>query len=262
MKRKLFGITVFVIFLFLGCSEKQSKNESKTISINNIVDLTHTLNSDFPFIPVKKLTYPFELIPMATLKNNGVEANSWKIHEHLGTHTDAPNHFIEGQKSLDQLELKDLIVPVVVIDIEAKATKNSDAELSIDDINKFEKEFGKIPDHSCVMMYSGWEKHLNGSLFVGLDSKQVKHYPGFSNDAIKFLVNKRNIAGIGVDVLSFDPGTDENYTGHKTLFKAGKWGVECVANLNKIPKTGATVIVAAPKVDKATGGFSRIIAVW
>jgi len=134
--------------------------------------------------------------------------------------------------------------------------------LTIDDINEFEKEFGKIPGHSCVMMYSGWEKHLKDSMFVGLDNKQVKHYPGFSNDAIKFLVSERNIAGIGVDVLSFDPGIDENYTGHKTLFEAGKWGVECVANLDKIPKSGATVIVAAPKVGKATGGFTRIIAVW
>jgi kynurenine formamidase len=262
MKKIQFVTTAFVIIFLFGCNNKQSKEEGKVIHIDNIVDLTHTLTSDFPFIPVKKLTYPFELIPMATLKDNGVEANSWKIHEHLGTHTDAPNHFIEGQKSLDQLELKDLIVPVVVIDIEAKASKNSDAELTVDDIIKFEKECGEIPDHSCVMMYSGWEKHLKDSLFVGLDSKQVKHYPGFSNDAIKFLVKERNIAGIGVDVLSFDPGTDENYTGHKTLFEAGKWGVECVANLNKIPKSGATVIVAAPKVGKATGGFSRIIAVW
>lgn len=262
MKKIQHIILVSAITFLCGCKSKQPQNESNVIHIDNIVDLTHTLTSDFPFIPVKKLTYPFELIPMATLKDNGVEANSWKIHEHLGTHTDAPNHFIQGQKSLDQLELKDLIVPVVVIDIEEKASKSSDAELTIDDINKFEKEFGKIPDHSCVMMYSGWEKHLKDSLFVGLDSKQVKHYPGFSNDAIKFLVNERNIAGIGVDVLSFDPGIDENYTGHKTLFEAGKWGVECVANLDKIPKKGATVIVAAPKVGKATGGFSRIIAVW
>jgi kynurenine formamidase len=261
MKKTQFVITFLVIISLVSCN-KQSKNENKIIHIDNIVDLTHTLTSDFPFIPVKKLTYPFELIPMATLKGNGVEANSWKIHEHLGTHTDAPNHFIQGQKSLDQLDLRDLIVPVVVIDIEEKASKNSDAELTVDDIKKFEKEFGRIPEHSCVMMYSGWEKHVRDSLFVGLDSNQVKHYPGFSNDAIKFLVADRNIAGIGVDVLSFDPGIDENYTGHKTLFEAGKWGIECVANLSEIPKTGATVIVAAPKVGKATGGFSRIIAVW
>src|SRR6267154_1121347 len=236
MKKVQFGITAFVIIILIGCDHKQSKDEGKVIHIDNIVDLTHTLTSDFPFIPVKKLTYQFELIPMATIKDNGVEANSWKIHEHLGTHTDAPNHFILGQKSIDQLELRDLIVPVVVIDIEAKASKSSDAALTIEDINKFENEFGKIPDHSCVMMYSGWEKHLKDSLFVGLDHKHVKHYPGFSNDAITFLVKERNIAGIGVDVLSFDPGIDENYTGHKTLFEAGKWGVECVGNLNKIPK--------------------------
>jgi kynurenine formamidase len=262
MIKKPFILLAFIALCGLGCKTEPAKSRQNIISIDNIVDLTHTLTPEFPFIPVRKLTYPFELIPMATLKDNGVEANSWKIHEHLGTHTDAPNHFIAGQKSLDQIALKDLIVPMVVIDIEAKASKSSDAELTVADIEKFEKENGKIPDHACVMMYSGWEKHLNDTMFVGLDSKQVKHYPGFSNEAIKFLVNERNIAGIGVDVLSFDPGIDENYTGHKTLFEAGKWGVECVANLNKIPKTGANVIVAAPKVGKATGGFSRIIAVW
>ena len=258
---KIFTIAYAVSYL-IGCKSEPAKNANNVIHIDNIVDLTHTLTPEFPFIPVKKLTYPFELIPMATLGQNGVEANSWKIHEHLGTHTDAPNHFIAGQKSLDQLDLKDLIVPVVVIDIEAKALKNRDAEVTIEDITTFENEFGKIPEHACVMMYSGWEKHIKDSMFVGLDSKKVKHYPGFSNAAIKFLIDERKIAGIGVDVLSFDPGVDENYTGHKTLFSAGKWGVECVANLNKIPKTGATVIVAAPKVGKATGGFSRIIAIW
>jgi kynurenine formamidase len=256
---RFFWSKIFPLIALVGCSVKQ---DDKIIHINHIVDLTHTLTPDFPFIPVKKLTYPFELVPMATLQENGVEANSWKIHEHLGTHTDAPNHFVANQKSLDQIALTDLIVPVVVIDIEAKAIKSSDAELTLEDIQNFEKQNGKIPEHSCVMMYSGWEKHLNDSLFVGLDRNQVKHYPGFSTEAITFLVNERNIAGIGVDGLSFDPGTDENYTGHKILFKAGKWGVECVANLNKIPKTGATIIVAVPKVGNATGGFSRIIAVW
>ena len=248
--------------IFIGCADKPAKDNSRILHIDSIVDLTHTLTAEFPFIPVKKLTYPFELIPMATLNENGVEANSWKIHEHLGTHIDAPNHFIANQKSVDQIALKDLIVPVVVIDIEQKAANNTDAQLTVDDINNFEKQFGRIPDNACVMMYSGWEKRLKDSSFVGLDDKQVKHFPGFSNDAIQFLLSNRNIAGIGVDVLSFDPGIDENYTGHKTLFNAGKWGAECVANLNKIPKTGATIIVGAPKVGKATGGFSRIIAVW
>ncbi len=262
MAKKQFIFISFIAIIFVSCASERTKNNSHVIHIDNIVDLTYTLTSDFPFIPVKKLTFPFELIPMATLKENDVAANSWKIHEHLGTHIDAPNHFIENQKSVDQLDLRDLIVPVVVIDIEEKAFHNSDAELTVDDIKNFENKYGKIPDHACVMMYSGWGKRLGDSSYIGLDNKHVKHYPGFSTDAIRFLLTNRNIAGIGVDVLSIDPGIDENYTGHKTLFAAGKWAVENVANLNKIPKKGATVIVGAPKVGKATGGISRIIAVW
>jgi kynurenine formamidase len=264
MANKQFTLIICGIISF-ACrtdTNRPTENESKVIHIAHIVDLTYTLTPDFPFIPVKNLTYPFELIPMATLNENGVAANSWRIHEHLGTHIDAPNHFIENQKSLDQIELKDLIVPVVVIDIEEKAAKNRDAELTVDDIKIFESKFGRIPMHSCVMMYSGWAKHLKDSLYVGLDSHGVKHYPGFSNDAINFLLTNRQVAGIGVDVLSIDPGIDSSYTGHKKLFKAGKWCLENVANLDSIPKTGATVIVGAPKVGKATGGFSRIIAVW
>src|SRR5687767_8095099 len=144
MKKIQLGLVILIVGLLTSCNNTPSSDQGKTIHIDNIVDLTHTLTSDFPFIPVKKLTYPFELVPMATLHDNGVEANSWRIHEHLGTHTDAPNHFVANQKSLDQIELKDLIVPVVVIDIEDKASKSSDAELTVEDIMEFEKEFGKI----------------------------------------------------------------------------------------------------------------------
>lgn len=178
MSMKNLLLFLFAVSLW-GCKTGSRSDEGQVIRIGNIVDLTHTLTPEFPFIPVKKLTYPFELVPMATLEGNGVEANSWKIHEHLGTHIDAPNHFIANQKSLDQIPLRDLIVPVVVIDIEAKASQNSDAELTLDDIEAFEKQYGRIPGHACVMMYSGWEKHLRDSMFVGLDSMQTKHYPGF-----------------------------------------------------------------------------------
>jgi len=76
MKNAQLGIIAFLAICLYGCNSKESKNDGKTIHIGNIVDLTHTLNADFPFIPVKKLTYPFELIPMATLNGNGVEANT------------------------------------------------------------------------------------------------------------------------------------------------------------------------------------------
>jgi kynurenine formamidase len=264
-KLKAMDITIKLcmgMLLLCSCMNQSAKEKGRVLRIDHIKDLTHTLTPDFPFIPVKKLTYPFELIPMATLDSNGVAANSWKIHEHLGTHIDAPNHFIKDQLSLDQITIEDLIVPFVVIDISEKAARNSDAELTVEDLQQFEQQNGRIPDRACVMMYSGWEKKLKDPSFVGLDEKQVKHYPGFSTKAIQFLLTERNISGIGVDVLSIDPGIDEKYIGHRLLFAAGKWALECVANLNQVPATGATIIVGAPKVGKATGGFTRIIAVW
>ena len=97
---------------------------------------------------------------------------------------------------------------------------------------------------------------------MGMDSSGTKHFPGFSIAAVKFLAEKRDIAGIGVDVISFDPGRDNNYSTHKVLFAYGKWAVENVANLEKIPATGATLIVGAPKVGGASGGIARIFAIW
>lgn len=246
--------------LMIGCSHTES--HEKNIHYSHIEDLTYTLTPEFPYIPVEHLTFPFSMQPMATIPKNGVAANSWHIHEHLGTHIDAPNHFDSNGISVDQIKPEDLIVPVVVIDITQKAAQNRDAEVTQEDIEAFEKKYGRIPDNACVMMLSGWEKFVQTPAYLGLDSQGVKHFPGFSPAAASFLVKKRNISGIGADVISFDPGRDGTYATHKVILYHGKWGVENIAHLSKIPAAGATLIVGASKVGKATGGIARIFAVW
>lgn len=258
---------LFLIFFcsafFFGChGKKEQFAQPKMLPYSHLEDLTYTLTQDFPYIHVHKLTFPFQLKPMATLEKNGVAANTWIIHEHLGTHIDAPNHFQPDGISVDQIKPEDLIVPLIVIDIVAKSEKNKDAELTVSDIEEFEKANGRIKPHSCVMMLSGWGKYVKTPAYMGVDSSGTKHFPGFSVDAVKFLAEKRGIAGIGVDVISFDPGRDDKYSTHKMLFACGKWAVENVANLEKIPATGATLIVGAPKVGGATGGIARIFAIW
>jgi kynurenine formamidase len=257
-------LTILIIcVLSIGCSNNQQASPTgKTIPFNHIEDLTYTLTADFPYIHVHHLTFPFSMTPMATISKNGVAANIWHIHEHLGTHIDAPNHFQPGGMSVDQIKAEDLIVPVVVIDISKKAAKDRDTELALEDIQTFEHNHGKIPPHSCVMMFSGWGKFVKTATYMGVDAQGNKHFPGFSVAAVEFLATERQIAGIGVDVISFDPGKDNNYTTHKKLFSLGKWAVENIANLDKIPVTGATLIVGAPKVGGATGGIARIFAVW
>jgi kynurenine formamidase/glyoxylase-like metal-dependent hydrolase (beta-lactamase superfamily II) len=236
---------------------------SKTsIAIKNIQDLTHTLTSDFPFIPVPGVTFPFEATPIATMEDHGVRANKWTIHEHIGTQVDAPNHFAPKGISLEALKVEDLIVPVIVIDISKKSLANADAELTMEDIKQWEAVNGRIPDKACVMMYSGWEAFLYEDKYLGVDKAHIKHFPGISLAALQFLISERNISGVGVDVISLDPGYDNEYKGHKVILGAGKWAVEAVANLKLIPAKGAYLFVGAPKIKGATGGIVRLLAVW
>jgi kynurenine formamidase len=238
-----------------------AEHHTSQLPFTHIVDLTHTLNSAFPFIPTE-VTYAFEMRPIATIEKMGVAANEWKIHEHIGTQFDAPNHFIKGGLSADQVNVHTLFVPVCIIDISEKASRDRDAVLSIADIQSWEERQDRIPVNSAVFIYTGWEEKIHTPEFIGLDSAHVKHFPGISWEAAEFLVTQRNIAGVGVDVISFDPGYDNTYQAHKMVLGKGKWALECLANLKAIPVKGAYVFVGAPKVEGATGGIARVIAVW
>jgi kynurenine formamidase len=229
----------------------------------HVVDLTHALDESTPYIPVPNITFPFKKLPIATVAKNGVAAYRWEIHEHLGTQIDAPNHFFEQGLSLERLPVESLVVPLVVIDVSARAKGNPDTAVTVADIEQWEGRYGRIPERAAVMMASGWESRINDpKAFVNADGSGVMHFPGFSADAASFLAGSRQVSGIGVDTLSLDPGLDMTYASHKAWLATGKWGVELVANLRQVPPVGAIVFVGAAKVTGATGGPVRLIAVW
>ena len=264
--KKTSTFVVFLLFIFssfyIGCNGKEKPSE-KGFSFDKatILDLTHTLNSKFPYIPTD-VTYGFEMKAIATFEKMGVAANEWKIHEHIGTQFDAPNHFAKGGMSAEMIDVKNLFVPAIVINIGEKAAKDRDAVLTIDDILNWEKSNGVIPENAAVLIYAGWDKKISSPDFLGIDSAHIKHFPGISKEAAAFLVDKRSIAGVGVDVVSFDPGIDGTYQSHRIILGKGKWALECLTNLDKLPVTGAHIFVGAPKVEGATGGLSRVIAIW
>ncbi len=88
------------------------------------------------------------------------------------------------------------------------------------------------------------------------------HFPGMSTEAASFLTKKREIAGVGINNLSIDPGYGKDYTTFKIISSNGKWILECIANLKKIPPVGAYIFIGAPKIQGATGGLTIIIAIW
>lgn len=248
---------------FLLFSNATGQTGPNNLSTENIVDLTHTLDENFPYIPIPGITFPFRKTPIATIDKMGVAANRWEIHEHIGTQIDAPSHFYKDGLSLDQMPVRNFIAALAVIDISERARKDPDTTVTIEDLKNWEKQYGPLPKGAAVFMYSGWESRVHDSkAFINMDSANTMHFPGWSAEAATFLAHERDVVGIGVDVLSLDPGKDKAYKAHKAWLGAGKWGVECVANLKQVPPAGATVFVGASKVGGATGGPVRLIATF
>lgn len=248
----------------IGCAIKGKRNpdgslitETPKITFSKAVDLTHTLSADFPNFFGKPL---FKVKAKTTFKKDHFNTNQLDYFEHIGTHIDAPIHFSASGKTVEKIPVEDLVVPLHVIDIRAKADKNADAQLTLEDIQAYETTHGKIKSGSCVAMLSGWDKRAKTKEFRNVDSKKVMHFPGFSVEAAKYLAEERNVTSIGVDTLSLDIGASKDFGVHYFWLPSGRFGLECLANLEQLPQTGATIVVGAPKFAGCTGGPSRIIA--
>jgi kynurenine formamidase len=236
--------------------------EKRTLAADHVLDLTHVLSPAFPIWP-SPVNFPIRVTNTATVGKDGFYANKWELVEHHGTHLDAPAHFAPKGATADRLEAPSLLVPAAVIDLRERARKDADAVVTIDDLKAWERAHGQLPKDCGVFLNSGWDaKAGDAKAFLGQDGGKTLHFPGFSKEACAFLLAEREVAGLGVDTLSLDFGASADFAVHKLWLGAGKWGLECVANLSKLPPAGATVFVGAPKVLGASGGPTRVLAVW
>jgi kynurenine formamidase len=227
----------------------------------HVADLTHPLSPQSPVYPNLP---PFVThTPPASHASGSVSINHYELVDHCGTHLDAPYHCYNDGWTSDTLPLSTLIAPAVVINIGKKINHDHDAIVTPDDILNWERSNGKIPNGAAVLMASGWANRIhNADQFINADSGGVPHFPGFGVEAIQFLLNERNINGIGVDTLSLDHGASPNFAVHYAFLPSNKWGIECLANLESIPPSGATLVVAPWKVVGSSGGPVRVMAMW
>ncbi|QDU40632.1 Kynurenine formamidase [Maioricimonas rarisocia] len=225
------------------------------------VDLTWPLNEENAFWPGDNYQ-PFELKTIATLEKDGVYSRKFSMPEHLGTHIDAPNHFESGQPDVAALTAEQLCGPGVLLDITVKAEQNPDAMLRIGDIQAWEEEHGRIPDGAIVLLRTGWGRFWNNPVrYQNRDARGQLHFPSFSPEAAEYLVEKRNIRGLGVDNLSIDRGISRDFEVHHIVNAAERYGLENVAHLDRLPARGFYLIVAPIKIEGGTGGPTRIWAV-
>jgi kynurenine formamidase len=222
-------------------------------------DLTHVLAEGFPvyaFDPPQRRT-------LVTVRRNGFYSQEWTVQEHSGTHMDAPGHFVVGGRRSPEITLRELSIPVAVIDISARAARNPDAVVQVNDLQKYEARHGRIARGAGVFMYSGWERRLpdpDAFKNVGPDGKY--HFPGFGIEAATWLLERREITCVGVDTLSLDPGRSTTFDVHLAVLGADKYGLENVANLKRIPPRGAHAFVGLVPWEEGSGGPCRIIAHW
>ena len=225
-------------------------------SARQVVDLTHTMHEDMPFWPG---TGPFEIERLADY-DEGYRMHRFSLWENNGTHIDAPAHFIEGGRSVNELGLNDLVVPVAVINVQDRVALDPDYQLSVQDVLTWEERNGRVRSGSLVVMNTGWYKKFSDpKVYINQDETGVLHFPGFSVAAAQLLV-ERDIAGIGIDTLSLDPGNDLSFPVHKIILGAGKFQVENMNNLDALPARGAVAVIGVLPVKDASQAQARIFA--
>jgi len=199
----------------------------------------------------------------STNASGGFYTQKWTFAEHSGTHMDAPGHFVRGGRLVPEITPRELIVPIVVVDIAARAARNPDAMVTVDDLLRFERRHGRIPKGALVCMHSGWAAKVNDAqAFRGGAEPESYHFPGFGSEAAMWLARSRDVTAIGVDTLSLDPGNSRNVPVHWNFLRTDRYGLENLRNLNKIPPRGATAYVGVIPWERGSGGPVRVLATW
>ncbi len=259
--------------LAAGCqstAKAKAAPATEPISFTRVVDLSHTLHPDFPawFVPGeekafgKKTFLPPAIVEVERVfKYEEIQINLNKVSywEHVGTHMDAPNHFSEGS-SVEKIPAEDLVLPLAVIDIKAKAARDPLAQVTLEDVKAWENKNGRIPERACLAMNSGWAHHVNTPKFKSPNADGAHQQPAFHIDAINFIMEERNVVSIAVDTFSFDNLHSPEYEVHYAWLGNERWGIEVVNNLDDVPAVGATIVVGQPKIQGGTGGPNRVMA--
>jgi kynurenine formamidase len=232
---------------------------------SKLLDLTYPLDEQTVFWPTNK---PFKWEKAAWGKTtNGYwyASGDFSMSEHGGTHIDAPIHFGEGRLTVDEIPLQRLFALAVVIDVRAAVEQDRDYRLTVQDIEAWESRYGPVPPGAVVLMLTGWgrgwpDKHR----YLGSDTPSdptTLHFPGFSKEAADFLVTQRKVDGIGIDTPSIDYGPSQDFIVHQIANGSNVYGLENIANLDKLPPKGAILVSLPIKIKGGTGGPVRIIAI-
>ncbi len=236
-----------------------------------VIDLTQTLSPDFPTIQLPAefgQCAPFRLEEVSRYDARGPAWywNNFSCGEHTGTHFDAPVHWISGKdlpnNTTDTIEAKNFIAPAVVLDASRESAANADFVLSKAFILEWEQRHGRIPARAWVLLRTDWSKK-QGTAYANVQADGA-HTPGPAAEAVEFLVKERDVFGFGTETIGTDAGQAMHFTppfpAHFFMHGAGRYGLQCLTNLDKLPPTGAVIISPPLKITGGSGSPLRVLA--
>lgn len=232
-----------------------------------VVDLSHAYDAQAIFWPTAE---PFRLEKVAdgvTAAGYYYAANNFFTSEHGGTHIDAPVHFAQGRRAVDQIPIDRLLGQAVVVDVTAAAGENRDYQVVVGDLLRFEGAHGAIPPDAIVLIRTGFSRRWPdaatylGTAARGAEAVSALHFPGLHPDAAKWLIEHRPIKAIGIDTASIDYGQSTLFESHRVLYERDIPAFENLTALDRLPPRGATVIALPMKIRGGSGAPLRAIGI-
>jgi kynurenine formamidase len=176
------------------------------------------------------------------------------------TRIDAPAHFARGLWTVDQIPAERLIAPLVVLDVRANVENHPDYQISVEDIATWEQAHNQIPLGSVVIARTNWDSRRQSANGYRHAAGDTTHFPGYSPDAAKFLVEGRSVLGLGIDTPNIDNGPSKDFAVQQYTLSQSVYQLTNVANLDRVPAVSAMVVVAPTKLESGSSGPVRILA--
>jgi kynurenine formamidase len=229
---------------------------------HRFVDLTHRFS---PGIPHWKGAPDERVTTLYSVDKDGFHIEEFCHVGQWGTHVDPPAHFHAALRTVDQIDPREMVLPLVVLDVHRKVERNADYVLSLDDVRAWEGRHGRIPKGAFVAMRTDWSRRWPDDVAVAnRDAQGVYHYPGWSKEVLKLLYEDRRITASGHETTDTDPGlatSKDDYSLESYILGTNHYQIELLANLDQVPEAGGIVIVSFPKPENGSGFPARVIAI-
>lgn len=240
----------------------------QVIRTKRFVDLTHAFSPGIPHwrgFPDEKREILYWYEPHVGQMGSGFYAESFTHVGQWGTHVDAPAHFVKGMRTLDQIDVKEMILPLVVIDVHENVARNPDYAITMEDIQQWEKRHGPIPEGAFVAMRTDWcRRWPDMEAMQNKDVRGIAHFPGWSLEVLKYLYEDRKITASGHETTDTDPGianSRDDFSLETYVLMQNHYQIELLTNLAEVPEAGSLIVAAFPKPKDGSGFPARVFAI-